>query len=49
MLRSLKATPSVCLVLLQNPGAEVVPSQLVTFLSFSLGGCSGYPEPSYPR
>ena len=46
VLRSLKATSLVCLVLLRNPGAEVVPSQLVTFHSFH-GGCSGCPEPYY--
>ena len=50
MLRSLKATPSVCLVLLQNLGAEVVLSHPVIFLNFSSSaGCSGCPEPSYLR
>ena len=50
MLRSLKATPSVCLVLLRNLGAEVVLSHPVIFLNFSSSaGCSGCPEPSYLR
>ena len=50
MLRSLKATPSVCLVLLRNRGAEVVLSHPVIFLNFSSSaGCSGCPEPSYLR
>ena len=50
MLRSLKATPSVCLVLLRNPGVEVVLSHPVIFLNFSSSaGCSGCPEPSYLR